>query len=62
MYETQTRNTLRAIIAAAIVDWSIDVSWAAPKTNDREELIEHIDDMCNEHGLVPGADGYLVRL
>lgn len=47
----ETAHSLKKIIKGLIADNDIDPSWAAPKTNDRELLVEHLDELCNEHGV-----------
>jgi hypothetical protein len=50
---------LKSIIAAAVKQHGIDSSWSAPKTNDKDELIEHINELCNEFDLRVFNDGSL---
>lgn len=35
--------------------------WAAPKGRDVQEHLDHINEMCNTFGFVPGPNGFLVR-
>jgi hypothetical protein len=53
-------NALRKLINAAVRDFDLDRSWGVPSSgpeSKRDELIEHLDDMCNEFGLTLGSDG-----
>lgn len=67
-YEGYTLSELKAVIKRATRDHSIR-GWDAPKGRlnsadlDRRihEHVEHINEMCNEFGLVPGPDGFLVQ-
>jgi hypothetical protein len=46
---------LRRMANEAVVDFHLDPSWTAPRTNDREELVAHLDQMCNEFNLTAAA-------
>lgn len=52
---------LKAAINAAVSKFGIHDSWSAPKTNDKEVLIDHIDSLCNEHHLRVMDDGSLTK-
>lgn len=52
---------LKAAINSAVEKFGIDGSWSAPKTNGKEELIEHINDLCNEHNLRVTENGSLEK-
>lgn len=47
---------LKKFINDSVTTYRLDGSWKAPKTNDVEELIDHIDDLCNNNGLYLGDD------
>jgi hypothetical protein len=53
--------SLRALINATAHKLSLDKTWNARRTNDREALLSHIDTMCNEFGLVVTDDGTLAK-
>jgi glycine cleavage system regulatory protein len=49
------------MVNAAIAQYGIDASWAAPKTNNSDAIIEHINDMCNEFHLNVTPQGTLIK-
>lgn len=51
---------LRNIIKKAIADFDLDKSWG-PSGNSVEDLVNHIDEMCNEFGLRVQSDGSLKK-
>ena len=50
---------LKQIANDAVKAFGIDPSWTAPHTNDKDELIQHIDEMCNEFNLRVQQNGSL---
>ena len=49
--EAMTIPALKNLINRARLENSLPFSWQAPRTNDKAELIDHIDQMCNEFDL-----------
>ena len=52
---------LRSMINNAVAEFGIDSSWKAPKTNDVEELVKHLDDLCNEKRITVNDDLKIVK-
>ena len=60
-YQSKSPNFLKKIINTAANTYKLHASWDAPNTDDKDELISHINDMSNDHQLSPGSDGHLVK-
>ena len=61
VYMKMTAPKLKKIINDAVKEYNIDSSWNAPKTNNKEELIDHINELCNENSLQPDKNGVLKK-
>ena len=61
VYASKSPAMLRNIIDLANMEFGLDSSWKAPRTNESEELVSHIDSMCKEFGLQPNEKGKLVK-
>lgn len=51
---------LKKIISTAVENFKMGPSWIF-KGNNKDELIQHIDDMCNEFNLRVSSNGELVK-
>lgn len=51
-FHGKSAPALRNVINNAVLTHHLDASWKAPSTNNTQELISYIDELCNEHGLV----------
>ena len=61
MYLAMTAPALKRIINNAVRDHSLPEQWKADLTNNKTVLVDHINDMCNEHSITPDANGNLIR-
>lgn len=47
----RTAPELKKIIQTAVKQFDLGGGWLPPKTNDRGDLIDHIEEMCNENAI-----------
>ena len=52
---------LKKLIDDAVKRFRLDSTWKAPRTNDTEDLLDHLSELCNEHGLEVDDKGKIVK-
>lgn len=49
-------TNLKKFINATVSEFKLHQCWLAPRTNDLGVLMEHLNELCNENGLVLNAE------
>lgn len=60
--QNKTLHQLRTLARAGFASLELDnAGWAPPQTKNVDCMLEYIDELCNEFGLMPSANGTLVK-
>lgn len=59
--EAKSLPGLRKIINDGVAKHGLDKAWQAPRTSDKDELISHINDLCNNFNLRVDGSGSIIN-